>query len=277
MRKSALSNRCSTVLAAVLLPFLAPVASAATAEDRADAVEYVALGDSYASGVGIGNYTPESGDCLRSPQAYPELIADRGLVGSLDFVACGGAKTPDVVNEQVAALSASTDVVTVSVGGNDAGFGEVVTTCTTGGDQACDDVVTEAENYATQQLPAELAGTYDAIADAAPAARVAVVGYPRLFELGPCLSLLSEFERGRLNEAADTLNSVIAEQAEAAGFSFRDVREEFAGHGVCGGQPWINGLSYPIEESFHPNAAGHEQGFLPELAGFFDAQSSRVR
>ncbi|MGJ7904997.1 SGNH/GDSL hydrolase family protein [Actinopolyspora sp. H202] len=270
MRKSVLSNRCSAVLAAALLPVLAPAASAAT--DRADPVEYVALGDSYASGVGIGNYTPESGDCLRSPQAYPRLLADRGTVDSLDFVACAGAETPDVLNGQVTALSSSTDMVTVSIGGNDAGFVDVITTCNTGGDQTCDDAVTEAENYATQQLPAELAETYDAIAAAAPRAQVAAVGYPRLFELGSCLSLLSEFERGRLNDAADTLDSVIAEQAAAAGFSFLDVRDNFSGHGVCGAQPWINGLSYPVEESFHPDAAGHEQGFLPDVSGFLSTQ-----
>ncbi|GAB3558869.1 lysophospholipase L1-like esterase [Actinopolyspora lacussalsi] len=271
MRKSVLSNSCSAVLAAALLPLLAPAASAAN--DLADPVEYAALGDSYASGVGIGNYTSESGDCLRSPQAYPRLMADRGTVDSLDFAACAGAQTPDVLNEQVNALSASTDVVTVSIGGNDAGFVDVITTCNAGGDQTCDDAVTEAENYATQQLPAELAETYDAIAAAAPQARVAVVGYPRLFELGPCLSLLSEFERGRLNDAADTLDSVISEQAAAAGFSFLDVRDDFSGHGVCGAQPWINGLSYPVEESFHPNATGHEQGFLPDVSGFVATRS----
>ncbi|WP_017976100.1 SGNH/GDSL hydrolase family protein [Actinopolyspora halophila] len=268
MRKSVLSSCLSTAFAVALLPLSAPVATAADSE-RSDSLEYVALGDSYASGVGTGDYTPGSGDCRRSELAYPSLAAADAGAESFSFTACAGAKTGDVLDGQLAPLSRSTDVVTISVGGNDAGFVPVVTSCATGGDQACDDAVTEAENYATEQLPGQLADTYDAISSKAPEARVGVVGYPRLFELGACLSPLSEFERQRLNEAAETLNRSISEQARAAGFAFLDVKGDFEGHGVCGAQPWINGLSYPVGESYHPNAAGHEQGLLPSVAEFF--------
>nr|WP_246300149.1 SGNH/GDSL hydrolase family protein [Actinopolyspora biskrensis] len=245
-----------------------PAAAAADSE-KSDSLEYVALGDSYASGVGTGDYISGSGDCRRSELAYPSLAAAGAGADAFAFAACAGAKTGDVLDGQLAPLSRSTDVVTISVGGNDAGFVPVVTTCATEGEQACDDAVTEAEDYATEQLPGQLADTYGAIASKAPEARVGVVGYPRLFELGPCLSPLSEFERQRLNEAAGTLNRAISEQARAAGFSFLDVEEDFEGHGVCGAQPWINGLSYPVGESYHPNAAGHERGLLPSVTEFF--------
>ncbi|WP_258174622.1 SGNH/GDSL hydrolase family protein [Actinopolyspora mortivallis] len=266
MRRSALSSCLSAAFATALLPLSAPLAGAAP---EADPFEYVALGDSYASGLGTGEYLPESGDCRRSELAYPSLAASEVGADSFSFVACAGAKTEGVRTEQVTALSESTDVVTVSVGGNDAGFGPVVTTCATQDEQSCDQAISEAETYIVEQLPELLDDTYDAIAAAAPSARVAVVGYPRLFETGPCLSPLTSFERQRLNEAADTLNRVTGERARGAGFSFVDVTEEFTGHGVCGAQPWINGLSYPTEESYHPNAAGHEQGFLPSVSEVF--------
>ncbi|NHD17455.1 MULTISPECIES: SGNH/GDSL hydrolase family protein [unclassified Actinopolyspora] len=267
MRRSVLSSCLSTAFAVTLLPLSAPVATAADAESS-DSLEYVALGDSYASGVGTGDYIGESGDCRRSELAYPSLAAAEAGAESFAFAACAGAETADVLDGQLTPLSRSTDVVTVSVGGNDAGFVPVVTSCATGGDQACDDAVTEAENYAAEQLPGQLADTYDAIAAKAPEARVGVVGYPRLFELGACLSPLSEFERQRLNEAAETLNRAISEQARAAGFTFLDVEDDFEGHGACGAQPWINGVSYPVGESYHPNAAGHERGMLPSVVEF---------
>ena len=58
---------------------------------------------------------------------------------------------------------------------------------------------------------------------------------------------------------------MISAQAESAGFSYADPRENFAGHGVCGGSEWINGPSSPLTESFHPNVAGHAEGYLPTV------------
>ena len=58
---------------------------------------------------------------------------------SFSFVACGGATTADVLSGQVAALRTTTTLVTISVGGNDVGFADVVTTCTLGGDQDWDE------------------------------------------------------------------------------------------------------------------------------------------
>ncbi|MBA8825729.1 lysophospholipase L1-like esterase [Saccharopolyspora lacisalsi] len=260
MNRTRLSACVSAVLASALLPLAAPSAGGTT-----ETLEYVALGDSYASGVGIGEYYPESGDCKRSPKAYPALAADRSGVDDFGFAACGGAVTTDVRTEQLDALSSGTDVVTVSVGGNDAGFASVVTSCVIGPDKSCDMAVDQAETFATGQLPGLLTDTYAAIAEAAPKAEVIAVGYPRLFELGSCETVLSEFERQRLNDAADTLDEVIEQQARAAGFVFTGVRDSFAGHGACGAQPWINGLTSPISESFHPNAMGHARGYLPEV------------
>jgi lysophospholipase L1-like esterase len=88
---------------------------------------YVALGDSSASGVGAPLYNPSSGDCRRSDKAYAPRIAAQ-LPASLSFQACSGARVPDV-QQQLATLSTSTSLVTVSVGGNDAGFVDIITKC----------------------------------------------------------------------------------------------------------------------------------------------------
>lgn len=106
---------------------------------------YVALGDSYSSGEGDGDFvggTDRAADhCHRSAHAYPELLDHSQHLGSLDFVSCSGAITDDFFdtnNEgnheppQSRALSAGTKYVTLTFGGNDLGFSDVLTTCVYG-------------------------------------------------------------------------------------------------------------------------------------------------
>ncbi|HET8960899.1 GDSL-type esterase/lipase family protein, partial [Nocardioides sp.] len=118
------------LLGAVAL--LAPLAPAVAAQNAAHAAapSYVALGDSYASGTGTRDYINDGSSCQRSTSAYPSLIAAaRGY--SLNFRACSGARVADVTNTQLSALTASTSYVSISVGGNDAGFADVLTECAT--------------------------------------------------------------------------------------------------------------------------------------------------
>src|SRR5436853_7198089 len=87
--------------------------------------QYVDLGDSYSSGVGTRVFYSESGSCYRSPEAYgPKIAAARGY--ALSFQACSGAKTTDVNSSQLGALSSTTALVTITIGGNDAGFSHVI-------------------------------------------------------------------------------------------------------------------------------------------------------
>ena len=90
------------------------------------AVPYAALGDSYSSGVGAGAYLGGS-DCRRSANAYPARVASR-LGARLTFAACSGARVSDVVG-QLGRVGAETRYVTVSAGGNDAGFADVLLEC----------------------------------------------------------------------------------------------------------------------------------------------------
>lgn len=234
--------------------------------DTTAAVDYVALGDSYVSGTGTRDYYPDSGDCLRGPQAYPALWASSHAVTSFQFVACSGAATADVLSSQVSALSAATDLVTIAIGGNDIGFADVITTCQLGGDSTCEAAVNQARTEARTILPGRLDQTYATIRSRAPNARVIVLGYPRLFEYGTCnFPGMSQYERQLLNAGADELSTVIGGRAAAASFTYIDTRPAFAGHGTCGSSPWINGVSWPVVESYHPNDAGHVSGYLPAL------------
>ena len=234
-------------------------------------VNYVALGDSYSSGVGTGVYDPASGSCARSPLSYPPLWASEHHPASFNFAACSGATTADVRATQISALQASTNLVTITIGGNDAGFGPVVGTCTAArDDDTCIAAVDAAEAFERSVLPGRLARTYAAIRGAAPNARVIVLGYPRLFDLAPsCADPLvpNLTRRAKLNEGADVLNAVIEKTvSKQPGFSFTDVRGRFAGHGVCSADPWINGPSVPPSVgSYHPNQVGYRQGYLDAL------------
>ncbi len=240
---------------------LAVPASAATT------TTYVALGDSYSAGVGAGGYDPSSGLCSRSPRSYAPLWAAGHSVTHFTFAACGGATTDDVLDNQLGGLSASTNLVTITIGGNDAGFVDVVTTCILGTDGACTFAVNLAKSYATSVLPGKLAHLYGVIRSRAPNARLIVLGYPRLFELTATCTVfgLDLAKRTVLDGAADTLAGVVATQAKAAGATFIDVRGVFAGHGICGSDPWLNPTTWPITDSYHPTATGYRSGYLPAL------------
>ncbi|MFD2419283.1 SGNH/GDSL hydrolase family protein [Amycolatopsis pigmentata] len=226
------------------------------------ATNYVALGDSYSSGVGAGSYL-DSSSCKRSANAYPELYSSSSGA-ALSFQACSGAKTTDVLNNQVGALSSSTNLVSITVGGNDAGFSTVMETCVLEGESACKDAVTSAEDYVRTTLPSRLDAVYSAIKSKAPKAHVVVLGYPHFYKIGgSCIVGLSDTSRGYINGGADTLDTTIQKEASNAGFTFGDVRPAFTGHEICSGDSWLNSVTYPIDESYHPTAAGQKGGYLP--------------
>ncbi|HEY7591611.1 MAG TPA: SGNH/GDSL hydrolase family protein [Actinophytocola sp.] len=253
-----------TLLAAVTAA-LAAVVALVGIPAQAAAGPYTALGDSYSSGVGTRNYYPDSGSCYRSPQAYPVLVAQR-LGAPLTFAACSGARVPDVLN-QLGSLNASTAYVTVSVGGNDAGFADVITQCAKPWPWTCTNEINNANSFIRNTLPGLLDNLYTQIHNRAPNARVAVVGYPRLFNGEECnaLARISPGEQASLNQTADLLATTTSARAGAHGFGFVDVRSVFTGHAVCDDAEWINGLSNPILESYHPKAVGHSSGYAPAV------------
>ena len=227
-----------------------------------------ALGDSYSSGEGNPPYDPAAEDCHRSATAWP-LLAAAELRWRVTNLACSGAKTTAVVGsfkgqlaqaEALAELRPRPRVVTITIGGNDAGFANVIGACFTMGiDCASAGIVAAAEARIRTVLPGLLADAYRAVEAAAPRAQLVVVGYPRLLPaeqsaVTRCGSLLTDDERRALNEAADLLNGVIAEEARLAGAVYVDVSGTLAGHELCTSDSWLVPLTEP--GGAHPNLEG---------------------
>ncbi|MEU8891795.1 SGNH/GDSL hydrolase family protein [Streptomyces sp. NPDC048442] len=242
-------------------------AGVASADQKAQGVDYVALGDSYSSGVGAGSYDGSSGNCKRSTKAYPVLWAAKSSPTSFAFAACSGARTGDVTGSQLTALSAATDLVSITVGGNDAGFADVMTTCVLQGESACINRVNQARAYVDSTLPGKLDAVYDGIRAKSPSARVVVLGYPRFYKIGGTCSVgLSEKSRTAINSAADYLNDATAKRAADHGYTFAGVASTFSGHEICTSSPWLHSLNWGnIGESYHPTAAGQSGGYLPVM------------
>src|SRR6201989_737101 len=93
---------------------LVTAVSARPAAGAASSVSYVALGDSYSSGLGAGSYISSSGSCDRSANAYPEQWAAANSPASFVSVAWAGATTADVISSQVYALSADNSLVRIT-------------------------------------------------------------------------------------------------------------------------------------------------------------------
>ncbi|MGH3763247.1 SGNH/GDSL hydrolase family protein [Actinophytocola sp.] len=259
-------TRTHVIAAFVAVAASAGIAAPAIAADTAVG-KYVALGDSYASGLGAGGYIDD--DCKRSSNAYAQLWANDHAPSAFEFVACSGAQTADVVANQVGVITEDTELVTIAIGGNDAGFADVMTDCNLGSDDACVTRNQEAQAFAQAELPGRLDGVYAEIRNRAPSARVIVVGYPRIYTLdGDCSVGLSETKRTAINQSADVLADVISARTAAAGFEFLDGRTAFAGHEICapGDDWWLNSVTFPISESYHPNAAG-QSGYHAALVG----------
>lgn len=245
--------------------------------DREDAplLRYVSLGDSFPAGDGLAGAT---GPCRRSPGAYPNLVAQKADLLPL-LRACSGATTGDVLDRgrnpeegrQLDWLAPDTDVVTITVGGNDVGFGRVVGTCLTGS-TSCSHLDGEVDR-SISMLEGRLDAVNAEIRRRAPSARFFVVGYPHLIadprnvDLAACreagmsrspAARITADEAQWLREKAEALNQVMRRSAEAAGARYVDVASAFAGHEVCAPAPWMTGVvEADIGASFHPNAAGH--------------------
>jgi lysophospholipase L1-like esterase len=251
--------RKTTFRGAVLATVLSLVFAGTAMAER-----YVALGDSYSSGTGTRTYYDST--CQRSVYAYPYLLSQQRANTQLVFAACSGAKTGDVLNNQVSSLTSGTAIVTITIGGNDAGFSSVITECAKPEwASVCDTRVASAQSYIRNTLPGQLNNVYSQIKSRSPSAHVVVLGYPRLFMGVDCNAgtWFDSDDMTMLNQTADLLNSTTSGRAAAYGFTFKDPTAAFTGHAICSSSEWLNGLSNPVSESYHPNRTGQSSGYLP--------------
>ena len=289
----------------------------------------VALGDSYASGEGAGNYAPWSDNngsvveannaCHQSANAWirkTTLPGDSASLGSkadaatsdmdFHFLACSGAQTEDLLpfysvppseakpqnaDEQNGAypqaglvsqidagyLDTNTTLVTLSIGGNDMRFSDIIKTCViefvkgaaAGLDADCSDsvldddeqnVVDESNARLADDLPESLTTVLRQIRHRAPNAQIAVHGYPKLFESGSACIMVGGENRPWLNAFADSMNATIAATAQAANepgepdIFFVDTQSRFSGHNLCTDPSAMNGLHFGVTPGENPLA-----------------------
>lgn len=265
---------------------MVPLAKPVTPVQAATAGEYVALGDSYSAGEGAYDQPgrPPGNACHRTAHAYPQLIAkDFSFAKGMAFWACSGARTHNLLDgqdgepPQLNRLTADTSLVTLTIGGNDTGFANVLAGCvlklpfSSGCTSQGLDVGRRMETLRTN-----LRVVYRKIAERAPSARVIVLGYPRLFsEASSGVFNVSVADQQWLNargrEMDQLIRQVVQDQDKAivnargrGSFEYVDAYSAFAGHEVSSADPYVNGLDVNLmtltigPQSFHPNASGYQ-------------------
>ena len=247
------------------------------ADSRAAGLRYVALGDSYSAASGVLPPDPAAPpQCLRSIRNYPHVIA--GATGAqLTDVTCGGADTSDFfesqysgVPPQLDALSGDTRLVTMTIGGNDGNvFIETVLACgsagvlTLGQGSPCRDRYGSSFEETIENVTyPSLVKTLNAVKVSAPAARVAILGYPWIMPAsGGCFTKMPiatgdvPYVRG----IQATLNDAVRRAAAATGSTYVDFSVVSNGHDACQplGVRWIEPVLQGTNPVIvHPNALG---------------------
>jgi lysophospholipase L1-like esterase len=231
---------------------------------------YVAMGSSYASGVGIGERqanTPER--CYRSVSNYAMLLAARRNLELTD-ASCSGATTDHVLgpwNElpaQINAVTSDTRLVTITIGGNDLRFAAWLraASCRAGAiAEPCGSVPLPSEaDYA--KLDRNLRAIAQEVRRRAPAARLVFVPYVALNSGKPCpLETIAPADAAAARIMAQRLAATTRAAARDNRADVVDVDMASKDHTPCSPIPWSLGFPSGYERSqgapWHPNAAGH--------------------
>ncbi|GGS58444.1 SGNH/GDSL hydrolase family protein [Actinokineospora fastidiosa] len=254
--------------------------SSAGPAQGADPIDYAALGDSYSAASGVMPTAPGSpAQCLRSALNYPNVIAER-TGARLTDVTCGAAQTKDFtaaqypgIRPQVDALSADTDVVTLTIGGNDSGiFIRAALTCSiagffTGGmGSPCKDQNGSSfEDTVRDKTYPDLVDALRAVRAKAPNAEIAVLGYPWIVPAtGGCFDkiTIAAGDIPYMRSLQATLNDAVGRAAAETGATYVDLNGLSDGHDVCQ-PPGVRWIEPPIgaQNSIfaHPNALGERE------------------
>lgn len=252
-------------------------AEASAPKEQGGDLDYVALGDSYAAAPGVPDQVDT--ECARSSRNYPSLVAERWKARLTD-VTCSGATTADLAagqhgaQAQYAALRPDTDLVTVSIGGNDGvPFSTVLKTCAELSKSdpqgaPCRSHFTAGGSDRLLQGVAETAPKISEVINTihrrSPKAKVLVVGYPSIFPdsgVG-CTSRSAPFSAGDFAYLRDTdkaLNTMLAQRARTGGAAYIDTYTPTIGHDMCrpAEDRWIENLAPETPAApAHPNARG---------------------
>jgi len=271
MKRSLLLATIAAATAATLT-VTAPGATAATALD------YAALGDSYSAASGVLpldlSITPL---CARSTRNYPNLVA-AATGARLTDVTCGGAQTkdftaaqyPGLTSPQFDALSAETDLVTLTIGGNDASlFINLILACgsaglaTLGFGSPCRDIYgSHFDNQIDATIGPAVLASLRALRAKAPNARVAILGYPWVVPATGGCFLTMPIAGGDIpyvRSIQGHLNAAVSSAAQQTGVTFVDLAQASNGRDACKpiGTRWVEPALFGTNfVPVHPNALG---------------------
>ncbi|ANZ37961.1 GDSL family lipase [Lentzea guizhouensis] len=260
------------LLTALVAALLAPTASAAPQYRN-----YVSLGDSFVSGPFIPLQRLDPLSCFKSTQNYPSVLARELKIANFTDISCGGAQTKDMAGvqsgipgqsvPQFSALKATTDLVTVSIGGNDIGFSDIILSCAAKSvldplgapcKASYGDELAQRVDATAPKVAAVLAG----IKQRSPNAKIVVVGYLRILPpSGGCWPVvpISRGDVPYLDGVQKLLNGMLGAQAQAAGATFVNPYDISLGRDTCAApwDKWVEGI-IPTSIAFpvHPNARG---------------------
>ena len=221
--------------------------------------------------------TDVANGCFRSDHNYPSLVAE-ALHSTLVDRTCSGAETKDFTTSQYAgvpaqetALSKTTSLVTVGLGGNDEQVFRTLTekcpslraTDPTG--SPCEKALNAG---GSDQLLQSLKTTEKSLATVledvhrfAPRAKVLAIGYPQLVSAGHVCSKLplATGDYAYLEKINRALTDAVQQAAKASGATYVDVWKASAGHDICSADPWINGSVDQQGKAprYHPFAVEH--------------------
>jgi lysophospholipase L1-like esterase len=270
------------IFTTLMLCGLVPVTANAATPVQLDVV---AMGDSYASGTGAGNYHPGTeGVCWRSHNSYSELavqdLQSHGAQVNFFNVTCSGATIDDLRQvfkgqpPQLSALTPSTDVVYLTIGGNDIGFGAYASICL-----SSDCTGTPTANV-INRLPVmgeNLRRLMDEIKARSPHARVVLVGYGRPVTPGAnavnpppadsicgaqVLTQQERFSAAIVSSGLDVTLRFVADAKKAAYVSpfvnSVQLHSSFKGHSLCeAGMPFYRGFDALVPGQEGPDAVLH--------------------
>ncbi|MER5257791.1 SGNH/GDSL hydrolase family protein [Streptomyces sp. NPDC002855] len=247
-------------------------ASSQASSQAEELMEYVAIGDSFAAGPLIPGQSQLS--CLRSGRNYP-AVAAKALGARLTDVSCSGAKVSDFSGRQFGllppqydALKPSTDLVTLTIGGNDVSLVSKALGCVNllpepTGISCADTAAAEGDPTAKaiDAWSATFGKALDEVRRRAPNARIVVAGYATYVRKDGCWPTqpLWGKDANYLQARVNQLNGVLAEQTKAHGATYVDTAAVSAGHDTCAApsERYIEGLvPTSIAAPLHPNAQG---------------------
>jgi lysophospholipase L1-like esterase len=274
------SQRANSLLVVLVIATAGIVTMAPTAQGATEPLRYVALGDSYSAASGVLPPDPTAPpECLRSSRNYPHVIA--GAIGAnLTDVTCGAAETSDLFNSQyqnvppqLDAVGDGTQLVTMTIGGNDNGvFIDAIIDCgsaglsTLGRGSPCKDRYGSsfAHTIRTKTYPA-LVKALLAVKKRAPRSKVAILGYPWIMPPREGCYPRMPIATGDVpyvHHIQWVLNDAIHRAAAASATTYVNLNKASTGHDACMpiGVRWVEpavGGTNPV--IVHPNALGERK------------------